>query len=106
MLIYLQKKVTEMLDERDLLKIAKRKAVEIFGKPYLIKNFSNTCFAQGMVNLTDNTEFYYFQGIKGHAVDNPSPTPSGKGWTVYIEMRIDALTGNINHLDYKTDKAS
>ena len=85
-----------MLSEKELVTIATKKMIEIFGKPYLRENFANTLEAKGMVK--DNI-FMFFLGFKGKDAF-PERKDEGHGWVVYGEVLLNALTGEITGLEY------
>ena len=85
-----------MLNEKELVTIATKKIIDIFGKPYLRENFANTCEAKGMTK--DNT-FMFFLGFKGKK-QLPDREAEKHGWVVFAEVLVDAITGKIVNVDY------
>lgn len=85
-----------MLSEKELITIATKKMIDIFGKPYLRENFTSTCEAKGIVK--DNI-FMFFLGFKSKT-QLPDREAESHGWVVYGEVLIDAITGTILGVDY------
>jgi len=84
------------MEERDLVRIATKKIVELFGKEYLRSTYNGSCTSRGMV---DDETFLFFLGIKGSR-DLPNRKANDHGWVVYAKVLIDKTTGEIKDLDY------
>ncbi len=86
-----------MLSEQELLVIALKKMVSIFGAEYFKQNCMDCCVAYGYWD--DNKKYMLFLGVKDEdELPNRKATP--KGWVVYAEVVLDTTTGEIWKLDY------
>lgn len=84
------------MEERDLVRIATKKIIELFGKEYLRSTYNVSCTSSGMV---DDETFLFFLGIKGSR-DLPNRKANDHGWVVYAKVLIDKATGEIKDVDY------
>lgn len=85
-----------MLPYESLFKRAMAEIISIFGKEYLKENYEGTCQAEGII---DTGEYQFFVGIKD-LNDLPGRKADEKGWVVYANVLIDAITGNVVKREY------
>lgn len=85
-----------MLPRETLFKKAMDEIVSIFGKDYLRKNYEGTCQAEGVLNTG---EYQFFVGIKD-LNDLPGRIADEKGWVVYANILIDAISGKVLKKEY------
>lgn len=85
-----------MLNEKDLMRIATRKLIDIFGKQYLRDNYTNIIKSYGMI---DNNIFGLFVGIKSDD-DLPGRKAERHGWVVYGQVNVNATTGKVINSAY------
>ena len=71
--------VISMLSDRDLMKLACRELVRVFGRKYLQAHYEGTLEGHGMI---DDDTFMLFVGIKTDE-DLPDHPATDKGWTVH-----------------------
>lgn len=91
-----------MLSNSECAVIAARKTQEIFGREYLLNNREHMCSALG--EKIDN-KYMAFLGIKTKD-DCPHMQPNKQGWTVFAEVYVDKVTGEVTVADYQTEVAS
>ena len=84
------------MEEKELVKVATKKIIELFGRKYLQDTYDGSCTAYGMV---DDDTFLFFLGIKGD-YELPDREANDHGWVVYAKVLIDKATGMIKDVDY------
>lgn len=80
-----------MMSEKELMRIATRKLIDIFGKQYLRDNYTNTIKSYGKI---DDNIFALFVGIKS-IDDLPKRKAERHGWVVYGQVNVNATTGKV-----------
>lgn len=85
-----------MKTEKELMRIATGKLIDIFGKQYLRDNYTNTIKSYGML---DDNIFALFVGIKSDD-DLPGRKAERHGWVVYGQVNVNATTGKVLNTVY------
>mgnify|MGYP003300452194 CR=1 FL=1 len=80
-----------MMSEKELMRIATRKLMDIFGTQYLRDNYKNIIKSYGKI---DDNIYALFVGIKS-IDDLPGRKAERHGWVVYGQVNVNATTGKV-----------